>query len=303
MDKVLVIGSLNMDYITTVDRRPLDGETVLGKSFIQSPGGKGANQAYALSKFGVQTAMIGMVGRDAAGNCLLENLRSVGVNIKGVKQSEKFQTGCAFIEVDGNGQNRIVVVQGANGQINEDHLLESEELFAWADIIVMQLEIPLETVAAASGLAEKYKKKVLLDPAPARNDLPSELLQRIDILKPNETELEILSGKKVKNKADVVSAAQILLKKGVRNVLVSLGEKGAAMINEASTFFVPAKAVQAVDTTAAGDCFTAAFVSELKNENYVQAIDFAVRAAAIAVTRRGAQSSIPAKQEVEEDGL
>lgn len=175
MDRVLVVGSLNMDFAVYMDRRPQAGETVMARSMKLVPGGKGANQAYALGKLGAKTAMIGAVGSDAFGKQLLENLESVSVNTAGVRRIPGAETGKAFIEIESSGQNSISVIAGANAAVDEALVREREELIAQADAVVMQLEIPVPSVAAAARLAKKHGKTVVLDPAPARPDLPDEL--------------------------------------------------------------------------------------------------------------------------------
>ncbi len=299
MNKVLVVGSLNMDFAVYMDRRPKAGETVMAQGMKLVPGGKGANQAYALGKLGANTSMIGAVGTDTFGEQMLANLENVGVATDGIKKIAGTETGKAFIEIEKSGQNSISVIAGANAAVDEDLVKEQEEKFAQVDAVVMQLEIPMPAVVAAAKLAKKHGKTVVLDPAPARNDLPDELWAQVDITKPNETELALLTGLSTSTEEEVVAAAKALIAKGVKNVLVTLGGDGTMRVSADKVEKFAAYKVKAVDTTAAGDCFLAAFMSRFDGRNYAEAIDFGAKASAIAVTRQGAQTSIPTVEEVE----
>lgn len=300
MNKILVVGSLNMDFVVNVSCRPQAGETVKGKSLSLIAGGKGANQAYALAKLGSEVIMLGAVGDDSFGQELVNNLHSVGVQTDYIVQKLGMETGKAFIEVEESGQNSIIIIGGANNALSVQDIIRHKAAFINVDAVVMQLEIPLDTVIAAADLAHALGKKVILDPAPARNDLPLELLEKVDIIKPNETELSTLTGMPTDTAEQVEEAAKKLLADGAKNVLVTLGEKGSMWFgHDGKVHAFPAVSAKAVDTTAAGDCFTAAFVSKLENRSISEAIAFAAKAAAISVTRRGAQSSIPSLQEVE----
>jgi len=299
MNKVLVVGSLNMDFAVYMERRPQAGETVMAQGMKLVPGGKGANQAYALGKLGADTSMIGAVGTDTFGEQMLANLENVGVATDGIKKIAGTETGKAFIEIEKNGQNSISVIAGANAAVDEDLVKAQEEKFAKADAVVMQLEIPLPSVVAAAKLAKKHGKTVVLDPTPARKDLPDELWAQVDITKPNETELALLTGLATNTEEEVVTAAKALIAKGVKNVLVTLGGDGTMHVSADKVEKFAAYKVKAVDTTAAGDCFLAAFMSRFDGRNYAEAIDFGAKAAAIAVTRQGAQTSIPTVEEVE----
>lgn len=313
MKKILVVGSINMDCVIRLPRRPRPGETVFCSTVSHVPGGKGANQAYALGRMGTGVSLIGAVGQDEFGRISLANLRAAGVDTTGVRVSADEDTGRAFIEVEDDGQNSIIVLGGANTHVTEQDLLAHEALFDRCEALIMQLETPLDTVTAAARLARRKGKLVLLDPAPARPDLPAELLQCVDLLKPNETELEIVSGLPADTREQCIAAARSLLDRGVGQVLVTLGARGSLLVTRDGELFVPARKVKAVDTTAAGDCFNAAFACRLERctdaswepagslagANYREALEFATAAAAIAVTRPGAQSSIPSRAEVE----
>lgn len=296
--KILLVGSLNMDLVIEMKRMPLVGETVAGESLAYIPGGKGANQAYAAAKLGGAVTMLGCVGTDSMGDALLESLKESGTDIAHLKRSADTSTGMAMIYVDPMGNNSIVVLGGANTCCDICYLQEKDALFAEADYVMLQMEIPHEAVFYAARRAKELGKTVILNPAPAPapTDLPDELWEQIDYLTPNETELATLCGQ-----LEIKDAAAELLKRGVGNVLVTLGEKGALLLNRQGEAFFPARAVAAADTTAAGDCFHGAFaVSLAEGKELSEAIAFANLASSIAVTRKGAQSSIPSREEVEE---
>jgi ribokinase len=302
MGNIVVIGSINMDMVVTVDEMPKKGQTVMGKSLEMIPGGKGANQAYAAAKLGARISMIGAVGDDDNSDVLIRNLKTAGVDVSGIDIWENRHCGTAFILVSSNGDNQIVVIPGTNYQVRPETIDKKLDLIKACDIVVMQLEIPIESVVYASALAKENGKVVILDPAPAPAQLPDELLRNIDILTPNETELEILTGSQADSIEGVVSAARKLVDSGIKDVIVTLGGQGAVLVNEDCYCHKPAYEFgKVVDTTAAGDCFTAALaVAYGKNKPLEQAIEFAGAAAAISVTRKGAQPSIPGLSEVNE---
>lgn len=297
MNNVLVIGSLNMDFDVYTSRRPAPGETVMGQSMKMVPGGKGANQAYALARMKVKTSMIGAVGDDPFGRMLVQNLKTAGVDTSGIRLSDR-ETGKAFIEIDGQGQNYITVIAGANHDLDESLLLDHIDLFEQADAVVMQLEIPFPIVQQAAKLCHQKGKLFILDPAPAMRDIPADFFPLVDIAKPNETELSVLTGMPTGSREEIVRAAQKLHALGVRNVMVTLGGQGTLLLQESGMREFPAYPVKAVDTTAAGDCFLASFISQFDGRDFAPAIDFGAKAASIAVTRPGAQSSIPDYEEV-----
>jgi ribokinase len=301
MKNILVVGSLNMDFVINTDTMPKPGETIFGKNFSLVPGGKGANQAYAIAKLGGKVAMIGGIGTDAYGEMLIDNLNSVGVSTEFVKRIPETDTGRAFITVDKTGENSIVVIRGANYLLDTAWLDTNEHLFDECDAVVIQLEIPLKVVDYAARLAKKKGKIVILDPAPATEKIMADTcLENVDIIKPNETELEVLTGLPVNTEENIKTAAQKLINKGVGTVIVTMGEKGSLLVQKNYVKHFPAKKVKAVDTTAAGDCFTAAVALMLDKDNYDEAIRFAAKASALAVTKKGAQSSIPNKREIDE---
>lgn len=299
MKNILVVGSLNMDFVINTDNMPKPGETVFGKEFSLVPGGKGANQAYAIAKLGGNVVMLGGVGRDEYGEMLINNLTSVGVATEFIKRIPESDTGKAFIMVDKTGENSIVVIRGANYLLDTAWIDKNEHLFNACDVVVLQLEIPLEVVSYVVELAKKKGKTVILDPAPATQMILDKCLKNVDIIKPNETELAVLTGMPVDTQENIKIAAKELINRGVETVLVTMGEKGALLVQQNYAKHFPAQKVDAVDTTAAGDCFTASLALMIDKDNYEEAIRFAAKVAALAVTRKGAQSSIPDRREVD----
>ena len=300
MKKILVVGSLNMDIVLEVSKMPQEGETISGKSIARIPGGKGANQACAAGKLGADVAMLGAVGNDTYGRTLTNNLSKAGVKTENLITLDGEDTGQAYITVNEKGENSIILIAGANGKFTCEQIRQKLFLLDECDIVILQLEIPLETVLYVKQEAKKRNKMVILDPAPAKNTIPDELWEGISYTKPNETELAVLTQKKPKTMEEMEEAARILIHKGVECVIVSLGSKGALCVTEEESEFFPANKVKAVDTTAAGDCFTAAFaVAISEGKTCGEAIRFGQKASAIAVTRKGAQSSLPTREEVE----
>lgn len=299
MKKILVIGSLNMDTVIETPYMPKSGETLAGTGVSLVPGGKGANQAYAAGKLGGDVCMIGAVADDSFGQMLIANLESVGVNASGVSVMKGETTGQAFITVDASGANSIIIIGGTNALVSKKVIDANRSLIEECDILMMQLEIDPEVVEYAKDLAVSLGKMVILDPAPAKANLPESIWNGVEFIKPNETELEILMGRTLNNEAERKEAAEELIQKGVKNVMVSLGGDGCLLVNKEGCRFFPAHKVAAVDTTAAGDCFTASFAYALsKGESVEEAIRFGQKASAIAVTRKGAQTSIPSLEEV-----
>ena len=298
--RIVVLGSLNADFVINVDRFPVVGETLIGRDFKIFPGGKGANQAYAAAKLGGQVSMIGQVGNDAHADWLKENLASVGVDVTHVEPDPEVSSGIATITINANGQNQIIVVPGANGTLSVPRLDRSRDLLASARLILLQLEIPLDTVAAAARMAKDAGAIVILDPAPAQQ-LPDSLLAWADYLTPNETELAILAGRPPGELSvrDASQLARVVQSRGARKVIVKMGAQGALLIGPEIEHFWPALRVQAVDTTAAGDAFNAAFAVALaEGKSEIDAGRFATVAAACSVMRAGAQPSMPTRQEV-----
>ena len=289
-----------MDASIQLERFPAPGETVLGQSVHYIPGGKGANQAVAAGRLasGSRVSMIGCIGGDSFGSTLLESLRSAGVQTPGVRSCQD-ATGLAIVMVDQKGSNQIIVIPGSNSCCDEQYLRSMDQAIQEADYVLLQMEIPHEAVYYSIRRAKELGKTVLLNPAPAPDHIPDEILPLIDYLTPNETELMRLSGQQGSSAEDYIRAAQALVDKGVGNLVVTLGSQGALIVNRETCQIIPAVTAKAVDTTAAGDCFNAAMVIALsEGRPLLDAVRFANAAAAISVSRRGAQQSLPTRSEV-----
>lgn len=297
--KVVVIGSLNMDLVTRAPRLPKGGETLIGESFCTIPGGKGANQAVAAARLGAKVSMVGCVGSDAYGQQLRGALLAEGIDCQSVSVVAG-SSGVALIVVDDNSQNAIVIVAGANGVLTPDVLDRFDEVLRSADVIICQLEVPDATVGHALKRGRELGKTVILNPAPASRALPADWYASIDYLIPNESEAAVLSGLAVDSLETAEAAATQLLAAGAGKVIVTLGAQGLMFANGASFEHFPAPLVKAVDTTAAGDTFVGGFAAALADgKSEVEAIRFGQIAAALSVTRAGAQPSIPTLLEVQ----
>ncbi|WP_300390966.1 MULTISPECIES: ribokinase [unclassified Fusobacterium] len=297
MKKIVVVGSINMDLVTICNRVPEGGETLFGEEFFQVPGGKGANQAVAIGKLGTDVTMLGKVGKDSFGKDLIEAMKKSGVKTEHIKEGEK-ATGIAKIIVEKNGQNRILVVAGANSEVDREYIDEHLDVIRDCDVLVAQLEIPIETVAYALEKAKEFGKMTILNPAPAR-ELSEDIIRNSDLIIPNESELALMTGMKTDTHEEIKEAGEKLLNLGVKDLIVTLGSKGSLHLNREVCEFHSAYKVKAVDTTAAGDSFIGGLVRELKGNNLSEAIEFATKVSAIAVTKKGAQTSIPTIEEVE----
>ncbi|HEY2821787.1 MAG TPA: ribokinase [Candidatus Acidoferrum sp.] len=299
--RLLVVGSINLDLVASSRRIPSPGETVSGNTFNTFPGGKGANQAVAAGKLGAPVSMIGRIGNDAFGTQLRASLEEAGVDTKAVEVVPT-SSGIALITTAEDGQNAIVVVPGANGELSPRELEKHLGVIREAGIILAQLEIPLETIEYLATVARRENISLMLDPAPARA-LPASLLASVDWLTPNETEtMTLLQQNKTELRTDdLEDAAQQLLRQGSRNVLLKLGERGCYVtLGNGERTLVPAYKVRAVDTTAAGDAFNGAFATALlRGSDPVASVKFASAVAAISVTRHGAQPSMPTPAEVD----
>ncbi len=291
-----VVGSLNMDLVVRVERLPEVGETVTGGHFATFPGGKGANQAVAAARLGAQVSMVGRVGDDLFGDQLRAALRHEGVDVEAVVSDPREPTGVACVGVDRSGRNLILVAPGANSTLRPEHL--DRQRVCSADVLLLQLEVPLNTVWEAACLARSTGVLVCLDPAPAQ-PLPEGLLELVDVVTPNQVEARLLIGLTVETVDQARQAAEVLRRRGVRLAVVKLGHEGAVYVSEDHVGHVPALAVRAVDTTAAGDAFSAALgVALAESRSLPEAVRFATCAAGLKVTRLGAQS-MPSREEVD----
>lgn len=299
MKKILVVGSANTDMIVKVDHLPKKGETILGQSFYKLPGGKGANQAVAARRAGGSVTFLACVGDDSLGEEAIAGYQQDGIVTTDIQKIPTVSTGVALITVDQNGNNTIAVASGANAKLSAEKIQSETALIQSSDILLLQLETPLEGVIAAIHIAHEAKQFIILNPAPAR-DLPNALLAKVNLITPNETEAEILTGIKVVDEASAKRAADYLLSLGVEKVMITLGENGLFYADQSHSQHFPSYKVSAVDTTAAGDTFNGALAAALaKGKPTDAALQFAQAASALSVTKIGAQSAIPRLNEIE----
>ncbi|EKT4480339.1 ribokinase [Pseudomonas putida] len=292
--KVVVVGSLNMDLVARAQRLPRAGETLPGESFFTVPGGKGANQAVAVARLGGSVAMIGNVGDDDYGRQLHRALYVEGIDCQGVSTCPGVSSGVALITVDAASQNCIVIIPGGNGLLTPQAVQRFDALLQAAEVVICQLEVPADTVAWTLARAHELGKQVILNPAPATGPLPADWFARINYLTPNESEAEALTGVAVTDQDSARRAGERLLQLGAGKVIITLGAQGALLVTAQGHQHYPAPVVQPLDTTAAGDTFIGGFAAGLvRGLEEGQAIAFGQRAAALSVTRAGAQPSIP----------
>jgi len=297
---LVVLGSINADHILNLESFPRPGETVTGSQYQVAFGGKGANQAVAAGRSGANIAFIACTGDDDTGERVRKQLASDNIDIAPVSVVASESTGVALIFVNGEGENVIGIHAGANAALTTERVAEQKERIARADALLMQLESPLESVLAAAKIAHGNQTTVALNPAPAR-ELPDELLSLVDIITPNETEAEKLTGVRVENDEDAAKAAQVLHDKGIDMVIITLGSRGVWASQRGIGQRVPGFKVQAIDTIAAGDTFNGALMTALlEGTELPEALRFAHAAAAIAVTRKGAQPSVPWRKEIDD---
>ena len=291
---IIVFGSINIDLVATAPRLPIAGETLLGNDFFQAAGGKGANQAVASARLGIPTQMVGRVGADNFGRELLNNLQAANIEINNIFVDETVVSGVAVITVDVKGENQIVIIPGANGQVNQDDVERLSRLLPGASALLLQFEIPMSAVVAAAKAARDAKITVILDPAPMQNDVPDELYQLVDIITPNEVEAKQLVGFAVGDQESAFKAAVVLLQKGVKKAIVKLGAKGVCCATPTEIFFIPAFSVNAVDTVAAGDAFNGGLAAALSEGHSLRdCVIWGAAAGALAATKLGAQPSLP----------
>lgn len=305
MNKVCILGSMNMDMVITVASMPKVGETILCNDVKKLPGGKGANQAIAAKRSGAEVYMIAKIGKDENGDALLKGLQKDDINTKYVLRDDRKDTGMAIITVNSEGNNSIIVVPGSNMNISKLEILKAEEVIKDSDIVVAQLEIPMDAAAEAFKLAKKHNKLTVLNPSPSKI-LSSELIENTDIIIPNETEAYSITGIEVKDIESAKRASRFFFDKGIKVVIITLGENGAAIVTKNNAELIPAYKVKAIDTTAAGDGFLGALVckiniKDISFESLKKAVEFGNKVSSIVVQRKGAQPSIPYFGEVEKN--
>jgi len=298
MKRIVVLGSTNTDMVVKAERIPAPGETILGGRFLMNPGGKGANQAVAAARLGAEVVFIAKVGDDLFGREAKALFAKENICTDYVLTDPSEPSGVALIMVDAKGENCIAVASGANGTLMPEDIEGLEGVIAQSDMLLMQLETPLETVRYAADVAVNLGVPVILNPAPAC-ELPSDLYDCLEVITPNESEAELLTNIKVTDEASAEAAARVLCDKGVRQVVITMGAKGAYVFDGEDGVMVPAFKVEAVDTTAAGDVFNGALAVALTEElELEEAVRFASKAASISVTRMGAQASAPRREEL-----
>ncbi len=298
---IVVFGSINMDMIAQTPHFPQPGETITGTQFITLPGGKGANQAVATAKLGRSTYFVGRLGGDSLGRDLLKRLETFDINTQGVLIDKNTSSGVAMINVDESGENTIIVIPGANGNINESDVIRLEKILLKASLLLLQLEIPLKAVEIAAIEAKKLGVTVMLDPAPASEKIPDSLYPLIDIITPNQTEAAKLVGFPVSDTETLKKAAEQLLQKGVKIVIIKLGQKGAFYATENEEGFVAPTVVKAIDTVGAGDGFNGGVAAALdQGLSLKQALKWGSVVGALTTTQEGAQTALPDLATVEQ---
>ena len=298
MSKIVIVGSSNTDMVLKTARFPKPGETIIGEDFFVFQGGKGANQAVAAARLGSNVAFICKLGNDEFGKNAIQYYRNEGIDVRGVFVDNTASTGVAVITVNGDGENSIVVASGANNHLNVEDLQNAHGIMESSDWILTQLEIPVATIEYLAGYAREYRKKLILNPAPATT-LPSTVYEGLFLITPNETETELLTGVAIANEDSLKQAVNIFKNRGVHNVIITLGNRGAYVDCEEFSGYVDSFKVKSVDTTAAGDVFNGALLDALsKNQSWKDALSFASKAAAISVTKMGAQPSAPTMREI-----
>ncbi len=298
--KVVVVGSFMMDLVIKAERRPQKGETLVGQEFGMFIGGKGSNQAIAAARLGADVTMIGRLGTDLFGDTFMSSLAQEKIDTRFIVRDAEVGTGVGTPVIDAEGDNSIIIVPRANMRLSVADVERAESTIAAADVLLLQLEVPIEASQRAAEIARTGGAKVILNPAPAR-ELPDSFLAQVDIMTPNEVETEFLSGIKVSDTTGAERAARILLGKGVSAVILTLGDRGALLLTPDVTKLIPAYKVNVVDTTAAGDAFCGALAMGLaRGEKIEDAVAFANAAGALAVTVLGAAPSMPTAKQMDE---
>ena len=298
MNKVTVVGSFMYDLVATAPRRPKTGETLIGDSFGMFLGGKGANQAIAASRAGAIVSMVGRLGNDLFGDQFLEKFSEEGINTDFVIQDTENGTGVGMPLIDASGDNSIVIIPQANMALSVENIDQAESSIADSDVLVLQCEVPMEANQRAAEIANKNDTLVILNPAPACA-IPDALLSLVDIITPNESETEILTGMPTETDNQAIEAAHLLLSKGIETVILTLGSRGSFLLTKKMEKLIPAFSVEVVDTTAAGDAFCGALAASLAHGiNIEKSVKIANAAGALAVTKLGAEPSLPSREEI-----
>jgi len=299
MNKVTVVGSFMYDLVATAPRRPKTGETLIGDSFGMFLGGKGANQAIAASRAGAIVSMVGRLGNDLFGDQFLEKFSTEVINTDFVIQDTENGTGVGMPLIDASGDNSIVIIPQANMALSFENIDQAESSIADSDVLVLQCEVPMEANQRAAEIANKTDTLVILNPAPAC-EIPDALLSLVDIITPNESETEILTGMPTETDNQAIEAAHLLLSKGIETVILTLGSRGSFLLTKKMEKLIPAFSVEVVDTTAAGDAFCGALAASLAHGiNIEKSVKIANAAGALAVTKLGAEPSLPSREEIQ----
>ena len=298
-ERIVVIGSCNTDMVINTDRLPLPGETIIGGNFFMNAGGKGANQAVAAVRLGGSVSFMAKVGNDHFGSRSIEQYKAEGIDVEHILIDSELPSGVALIMVDANGENCIAVASGANAMLRVEDIDRAMGMIERGDIVLMQLETPLDTVEYVARIAHERGKRVILNPAPAQH-LPDALLKNLYMIIANETETELITGVRITDMESICRAADVMSERGVQNVVITLGSKGAFIKENGAYHKVPAIKVKAVDATAAGDTFCGALcVALAEKKGILEAVEFANKCASVTVTRMGAQSSLPYRSEID----